>query len=228
MKKARSDFSFKKMAPAFRKHIEASIPGYRSQLIPDCVEKSVQFVQPGTNVFDVGCSTGHLLARVRRVTNKARPGVKYIGIDQEPDFAMYWNRLTRRNLSFEVRNALRYDFAEASLIYSLFTLQFVPPKDKLNLLRRMFDGLVEGAALIIAEKTLAETARLQAAMHSGYYEYKRSRFTAEEILEKERSLRGFMTLWTEAELRAALSESGFREMSAIWRESSFVAYLALK
>jgi tRNA (cmo5U34)-methyltransferase len=228
MKKARSDFSFGKMAPAFGKHIEASIPGYRSQLVPDCVRQSVRFVQPGTNVYDVGCSTGHLLARVRRAINETRPGVKYIGIDREPDFGMYWNRLARHNLSFEVRNALGYDFEEASLIYSLFTLQFVPPKDKLDLIRRMFDGLVEGAALIIAEKTLAETARLQEAMHSGYYEYKRSRFTADEILEKERSLRGFMTLWTEAELRAALNESGFREMSPIWRASSFVAYLALK
>lgn len=226
--RTQEDFPFRKIALTFRKHIEASIPSYTSQLIPDCVRQSVRFVQPGTNVYDVGCSTGHLLARVRRANNKARAGVRYIGIDREPDFGMHWNKHTRENLSYEVCDALAYEFKGASLSFSLFTLQFIPPKDKLSLIKRMSDGLLEGGALIIAEKTLAETARLQEVMHSGYYEFKRSRFTPEEILEKERSLRGFMTLWTEAELRAALNEVGFREMNSIWRASSFVAYLALK
>jgi hypothetical protein len=59
---------FAKMAPTFRRHIEASIPGYKS-LLKDCVRHSLRFVQPNTNVYDVGCTDGHLLARVRRAIN---------------------------------------------------------------------------------------------------------------------------------------------------------------
>jgi tRNA (cmo5U34)-methyltransferase len=227
MKKTKEDFSFGKMAPSFRRHIEASIPGYKS-LLKGCVRHSLRFVQPNTKVYDVGCTDGHLLARVRRSINKARPGVKYIGIDCEPSFDVHWSRHRGNNISFEVCDALAYEFSGSSLMFGLFTAQFIPPKDKQALLKRMFDGLVEGGGLIIAEKTLAESARLQEAMHTGYYEFKRVRFTAEEILKKQLELCGFMTSWTEAELRAALNAAGFREMNPIWRESHFTAYLALK
>jgi tRNA (cmo5U34)-methyltransferase len=101
--------------------------------------------------------------------------------------------------------------------------------DKLPLLSRIYAGLVEGGALIIAEKTLAETARLQDALTFPYYDYKLERgFTSEHILDKERSLRGQMTLWTEAELKAALSHVGFCEVEPIWRNLMFVGLLALK
>jgi hypothetical protein len=44
MKTVREDFSFGKMAPTFRRHIEDSIPGYKAQLVPECVRQSVRFV----------------------------------------------------------------------------------------------------------------------------------------------------------------------------------------
>ncbi|MBK5198732.1 MAG: hypothetical protein JJE37_10710 [Methyloceanibacter sp.] len=56
-----------------------------------------------------GCTTGHLLARVRRANNKARPNVNYVGIDIEPNFISAWDQHRRLNLGFE-----RYD-ARASL-----------------------------------------------------------------------------------------------------------------
>jgi len=62
-----------------------------------------------------------------------------------------------------------------------------------------------------------------------YYDYKREKgFTPEEILDKERRLRGHMTLWDEAELRLALKGVGFREMTAFWRSAQFVGYIALR
>ena len=228
MKKAKEDFSFGKMAPVFRPHIEASIPGYKTRLIPDCVGQSIRFVQPRTNVYDVGCTTGHLLARVRRV-NKARFDVRYIGIDIEPGFCAYWDKHGGDNLSFELRDARAYFYNNASVILSLFTVQFIRPADKVALLKRLYDGLVEGGALIIAEKTLADTPRLQETLNSQYMDYKRSSgFSAEQILDKDRALHGQMTTWTEDEFRAALRAVGFRELMPFWRGLFFVGYLALK
>jgi tRNA (cmo5U34)-methyltransferase len=227
MKRAKEDFSFGKM-PAFRRHIGASIPGYKT-LIRDCVQQSVRFVQPGTNVYDVGCATGHHLARVRRANNRARPNVRYIGIDIEPHFCIDWDKHGGENLRFELCDARAYDFERASVIFSLFTVQFVPPADKAALLDRLYAGLVHGGALIIAEKTLAETPRLQETLNSHYLDYKRGAgFTPEQILDKDLALYGQMTTWTEAELRAALLNAGFRELTAFWRGLFFVGYLALK
>ncbi len=228
MTRAKEDFSFGKMAPGFRRHIESSIPGYKARLIPDCVSQSERFVQPGTNVYDVGCTTGDLLARVRRA-NKARANVNYVGIDVEPNFIGSWDQNRRLNLNFELHDARAYKFERASVIFSLFTVQFIPPADKAALLDRLYASLVDGGALIIAEKTLAETARLQETLNTHYLDYKRRvGFTSDEILDKNRALHGQMTTWTESELRDALRTAGFRELTSFWRGLFFVGYLALK
>ena len=112
---------------------------------------------------------------------------------------------------------------------SHFTIQFIRPQDKLPLLQRIYDGMVEGGAMIIAEKTLAVSARLQDALAFPYYDYKLEQgFSEKDLLDKERSLRGKMTLWTEAELKSALRKVGFREIEPIWRNFAFVGLLALK
>jgi tRNA (cmo5U34)-methyltransferase len=230
MTKPKKDFSFGEHAPKFDAHIRSSIPGYKDGLLPTCVGLSRRFVQPDTTVIDVGCSTGHLLASIRKANLACRSGVEYVGIDCEHNFGEHWSRRTAKNMRFEVCDARTYGgFENVSLALSLFTVQFVRPVDKLPLLSRIYAGLVEGGALIIAEKTLAETARLQDALTFPYYDYKLERgFTPEHILDKERSLRGQMTLWTEAELRAGFSQVGFREIEPIWRSYMFVGLVALK
>jgi tRNA (cmo5U34)-methyltransferase len=203
------DFSFGDHAPKFDAHIRSSIPGYKEGLLQACVSLSRRFIQPETRVLDVGCSTGHLLASIRRANQATRPDVQYLGIDIEPGFSVHWDRLRATNLAFEVADARTYQgLAGLSLALSLFTVQFIRAVDKLPLLKRIYDGLVDGGALVIAEKTLAETARLQDALTFPYYDYKLGKgFSPQDILDKERR---------------------FREIEAIWRNYMFVGLLALK
>jgi tRNA (cmo5U34)-methyltransferase len=223
------DFSFRDHAKDFDSHIGRSIPGY-DELGRTCVRLSRRFVQTGTTVVDVGCSTGRLLASIQDHNQGARPDVNYVGLDRVQDFCVHWSRLEKANINFEVCDARSYlGFKNLSLAYSLFTIQFIRPPDKIPLLRRIYDGLVEGGALIIAEKSLAESARLQDALVGPYYDYKLEQgFSEKELLDKERSLRGQMTLWTEAELKRKLRQIGFREIELIWRNLAFVGLLALK
>jgi tRNA (cmo5U34)-methyltransferase len=225
-----TDFSFAQHAPKFRNHISSSIPGYKDGLVPAFVSYSRRFVQPDSAVLDVGCSSGHTLAAIRKANQAARPSVDYVGIDIEPGFGEHWDRLATKNLRFQVADARVYPGLESvSLCLCSFTLQFIPPKDKVPLLRRIHAGLTEGGALLISEKTLAQTSRVQDAWTFCYYDHKLARgFSEKEILDKERSLRGQMTLWTEPELRAALSQVGFSEIEEIWRNHMFVGLLALK
>jgi tRNA (cmo5U34)-methyltransferase len=223
------DFSFQDHAKDFDDHIRASIPGL-DLLRSTCVRLSRRFVQTGTNVMDVGCSTGRLLATVREYNQSARPDVSYIGLDCVPDFKVHWDRLVNENVRFEVCDARSYQgFENVSVAFSIFMVQFIRTKDKLPLLQRVYDGLVEGGALLIAEKTLAETARLQDALVPPYYDSKvEIGFSQKEILDKASALYGSMTLWSEAELREKLGQAGFREMTPFWRSFQFVGLLALK
>jgi tRNA (cmo5U34)-methyltransferase len=222
------DFSFGDHASTFVRHISSSVPGYRD-LVTKSVRLSRRFIQSGTHVYDLGCSTGHLLRRIQRENHTSRPGVTYTGIDREPAFEDHWIRQRAPDLDFRKGDVRTWPYEKASLVASHFTVQFIPPMDKRALLNRVYDSLVEGGALIIAEKTLAASARLQDALTFPYYDYKLERgFTPEQILAKERSLRGQMTLLSEAELLYVLRQVGFSEIERVWGEAPFAGFLALK
>ena len=68
-------FSFANFADGFDAHIDASIRGY-ADLIGDCTELSQYFVENGTTVCDIGCSTGRLLAEIRARNQARAPGAR--------------------------------------------------------------------------------------------------------------------------------------------------------
>lgn len=223
------DFSFEEHAAEFDAHILASIPSY-DRLRWWCEKLSRRFVQSGTRVVDVGCSTGSMLKAIRDANQGSRPGVNYLGIDLASCFEPHWLKLRADDLQFEARDALTVDFTHTSLVIASFTLQFIPERKKLALLQPIYDGLVEGGALFIAEKTLASSSALQELIVFAYYDHKRRQFTAEQILEKERRLRGVMTPWARTRLIEALLAVGFRphDIEAFWQEGPFVGLVAMK
>ena len=54
-----ADFTFAHREEGFDEHIEKSIRGY-SHLMEDVISLSRYFVEDGTNVIDIGCSTGKM------------------------------------------------------------------------------------------------------------------------------------------------------------------------
>lgn len=224
-----SDFSFADYAVqnSFDQHISASIPGY-DKLIEKCVGLSRRFIQDSTAVLDVGCTTGRLLAAIREHNQACRPRTTYLGIDVEAKFKRNWAEHRRRNLTFEKADIRTYSPQATSYITSIFTLQFLPAADKHVVVKKLAESLLEGGALLVAEKVLASSARLQDTLTFPYYDFKLRSFSEREVLDKERRLRGLMTLWTEHELREALRSAGFREVEPIWGDFPFLAFLALK
>jgi tRNA (cmo5U34)-methyltransferase len=228
-KKAKA-FSFATFAPEFDRHITTSIRGY-TDLKTDCVGFSPYFIQRDTTVLDVGCSTGSLLRRIRRHNQKKYPSVHYVGIDVEPKFQRHWSKAPAENLQFRLCDVQRFDgLKNLSVVYSLFTLQFLPERDRLGVVQRIFDGLVEGGAFILAEKVHAKNAKFHEMLTFMYYDYKRRAFKPEEILKKEKTIRDQMHLWSEFKLFEMLRAVGFApaHTQLFWRNHLFVGILAMK
>ena len=98
------EFSFEKYASQFDRHISSSIPGY-NRLMEIVRDLSPRFVQNGTDVVDLGCSTGRLLREIRRRNQGARPRARYVGLDIEGSFARRWRRAS--NLRFKTETSKR-------------------------------------------------------------------------------------------------------------------------
>jgi tRNA (cmo5U34)-methyltransferase len=192
---------------------------------------SEYFVENETSVLDVGCSTGSFLFRIWEKNRERAPQAKYVGIDIEPNFAASWTRFNVDSLGFHVADVRSVSIPKCcSLVTSIFSLQFIAQRDRQNVLDRIFQALVPGGALILAEKTLSKCSKLHEMLTSLHYDYKRQSFTDEEILEKERSLRAALKLWSEEQIIHSLLAAGFdaANVQPFWRNHAFAAFLALR
>jgi tRNA (cmo5U34)-methyltransferase len=223
-------FSFSNYADDFDRHIERSIRGYNN-LIEDCVELSQYFVENRTVFCDIGCATGRTLAAVRARNHERAPDASYVGLDIEPSFQRHWPEFSDPNTRFLVRDVLTFeDFAELSMVTSIFTLQFLPERNRRQVCRKIYEGLISGGAFIVAEKTFAKIPKTQDMLTSLYLNYKRQYFSDAEVLDKEKALRDMLKPVHEADLMRLLTDVGFKAESieSFWRNHLFAAYICIK
>jgi tRNA (cmo5U34)-methyltransferase len=218
-------FSFSSVANGFDEHITKSIRGY-ADLRDDVVGISRYFILDETNVLDIGCSQGTMLKRIKDENTQA-PNANYTGIEINKDFQQHWKPET--NLNYKVEDVRESDaLSNMSFAISLFTFQFLAEKDRLSLLQKIYDNLVDGGAFVTAEKIYSMNAKVQDMVDSLYYDFKRQSFTEKEILDKEQELRHLAKLTTENLLISQLRSVGFRGIQIFWRNFNFIGVLAMK
>ena len=192
------DFTFAHREEGFDEHIDKSIRGYQD-LLSDIVSLSRYFVEKETNVYDIGCSTGKLTEAMLK-KNQDIEDVHYYGIEVADGFVgdmksreiklnsdYSWNKI--KFLHEDVRDSM---ISNASLITSVFTLQFMSMRDRLPMIKKVYNGLNEGGAFIFAEKTICENAKFQEMITFNFYDYKRKFFDTKDIMDKEQTLRNIM------------------------------------
>jgi len=211
-------FSFATEEGDFDQHIRQSIRGY-DDLHNDVVKLSEYFVDEGTMVLDIGCSTGTLLDAIKEHN---QVNAEYKGIEMEKTF-----KLTGDDFFMcDVR-----DFhwnVECSLITSIFTLQFVPKKDRQEILHNIYDALVVGGAFIFAEKVYLNESYVQEMLTFCYYDYKQGTYGADKILEKEKKLRNMMRPNTTDEIERMVTNAGFPSMTQFWQNHLFKGWVCTK
>ena len=224
-------FTFAQSKEGFDKHIENSVRGY-TNLWNDIVGMSKYFVEDDTWVVDVGCSSGKMLKSMIAQNNEHVPEAKYIGVEIEDDFAVgHGDDLMSGkwpNLYFEHRDVRDYSFTNCSLVTSIFTLQFMPPKDRARTIKSIYEGLNEGSAFIFSEKGFSCNPKIQDMMTFMYYDYKRQHFTDKEILDKEVQLRHMMKPNTKTEMFDMCYDAGFKDLHVFWQNFNFYGVIALK
>lgn len=203
----------------FDEHIDSSIPNY-SLLVDSVLSLSKYFVDEENNVVDIGCSTGKLLEAIPHKGNK-------IGIDESPNLCPAPNDKAKY-VCYDIREINLNEFGKSSLILSIFTLQFIPRINRLMVLSNIYENLTIGGAFIWAEKVYGETGIEQELMNFAHYDFKRRKFTSEEILDKEQDLRELMRPNTSSENERLAQNAGFDKGIKFWKFFNFEATLYIK
>lgn len=208
----------------FDNHISTHIRGY-SELRETISYIADSFIIRGKRVYDIGCSTGSL---IRSLDKKyADRKVEYIGIDINYNFSKDF--VDSDTVKFNKADVTRgYNYTDASLIISLFTLQFIDPKDRFRVLDSIADSLDIGYGFILAEKTYPDSAFAYKVLEDSSNDYKLDAGIPEvEVLKKPQTLRDIMRPFESDYLEAELKKR-FSSVTVIWASFNFKAYLCVK
>jgi tRNA (cmo5U34)-methyltransferase len=209
-----SSFDFAKV-DGFDNHIGSSIPTFAdlNYLVGRLVH---DFSQEDTYVIDVGCSTGRLLKNIKK-----RDGVSYLGIEKVMQLPT-----STEEILFKQIDVFDTVLPPASVIISLFTMQFMPFAKRKEFINMVNKSLCEGGIFICAEKMHFETPSVENVIQSNLLEWKKQYFTDSEILDKIISLKSVMYSQTQEGLRNEMSIIGKPE--TIWQWGAFGCMVARK
>lgn len=226
------DWTFdERVAEVFPDMIQRSVPGY-SNIISMIGMLAERFVQPGSQVYDLGCSLGAATLSMRRNINVA--GCKIIAVDNSPAMVERCRRhldAFRADTPVEVVEAdiLDINIENASMVVLNFTLQFLEPADRLRLLRQVYSGLRPGGALVLSEKFSFEDADVGELLFNMHHDFKRANGYSELEISQKRSMLENVMLTDSVEVhKVRLQQAGFAHAEVWFQCFNFGSLIALK
>ncbi len=211
--------------------LERSIPQY-GVMRQACYALACRYAQSKTDIVDLGCSRGEAMAAL---IDKFGVGNRFTGIDvSEPMLQASRERFSGMIDAkiVNIRNMdLRTDYppVAASVTLCILTLQFTPIEYRLRIMQEIYEHTLPGGVLILVEKVIGSSAKLDAAMVDTYYKFKADNgYTQEQINRKRLSLEGVLVPMTARWNEEMLHSTGFRQIDCFWRWMNFAGWVAVK
>ena len=213
----------------FDSHVEKSVPYYHDGHDLVC-KVSDYFLNDTSTFYEIGTSTGELLNKIAS-RHAGKKGLRLVGMDRVPEMIDVAREKCAADprIRLEVEEVLQYDFEPADMIVSYYTIQFIRPAVRQDLINRIYNSLNWGGAFLLFEKVRAPDARFQDIMTGLYTDYKIDQgYSSEEIVSKSRSLKGVLEPFSSQANFELLERAGFKDAMTIMKYVSFEGILAIK
>lgn len=229
------DFVFNEdVVRVFPDMIKRSVPGYPT-IVENIGVLTARFAQPNTALYDLGASLGAVTQAMRR--HVSTEGCRVIAVDNSTamvercrEYLKAQDTMFQELLPVEVvlGDILNVDLAPASVIALNFTLQFIEPERRADLLTRLRGALIPGGALILSEKLRFENADDQALLTELHLDFKRSNGYSElEIAQKRAAIENVMKPDSLEQHTSRLQAAGFSRVIPWFQCLNFASLIAL-
>ena len=217
------------VARVFPDMLRRSIPGYEASL-EAIGSLAGRYARANTSCcYDLGCSLGAASLAMRQGIRA--PGCRVIAVDNAPAMVDRARELVAGQAGIDVLLAdiRNVEIRNASMVVMNYTLQFLDPTARDEMIHRIFAGLNPGGLFLLSEKVIDEDPDMEALLVDLHHEHKRrNEYSQLEISRKRAALENVLIPETVAVHKQRLADAGFAH-SAVWlRYFNFVSIVAIK
>jgi len=225
------DFEFnEQVATVFDDMVSRSIPFYAEihRIILDVLSK---VFQEGDSIYDLGCSTGNTIIFISKFLGDKNH--KLIGIDNSPSMLNVSKEKFKiqgiKNVELIQSDLEKIDFKSCGMVVMNYTLQFINPLNRLELLQKIYQSLRPGGVFILSEKIKVENNEIESLITDLYYDFKRRNGYSElEISQKREALEKVLNPFTPSSQIELLKIAGFKKVEILFRCYNFACYIGIK
>jgi tRNA (cmo5U34)-methyltransferase len=150
------------VAREFDDMLNRSVPFYKESIRRQS-QLAAKFYQPGSRIYDLGCSHGNLGIMVLDQF-KEKP-FKMVAVDSsKPMIEKYSKRLGKYDNASRINLVCGFledmQIKNASVVLINLTLQFLDKEKRDNLIKKIYHGMNPNGILVLTEKTIQATQEL--------------------------------------------------------------------
>ena len=231
-KPIKKQFEFdEEVAAVFDDMLSRSVPFYKeSQSITEFF--ALKQLQDGGLLYDLGSSTASLLISISKKL-PSTCSAKLVGLDNSEAMLEQAHKKCQalNALHVELQNAdiLEYDYRKADVFVSNYTLQFIRPLVREELVKKIANALKKDGIFIFSEKVISHQPKLNKDLIECYYDFKKEQGYSEfEISQKREALENVLVPYSEDENIKMAKNCGFSHCEVVFRWANFATFIAIK
>jgi tRNA (cmo5U34)-methyltransferase len=225
-------FSFDdEVARVFPDMIKRSVPGYTT-IIAMTGLLAGKYGAAGTRCYDLGCSLGASTLSMRQHLRGEDCAI--VAVDNSPAMLERCRNIIETDshdtpVEMICDDILEVAIENASVVVLNFTLQFIVPERRNELIQRISDGLQPGGILVLSEKVLFADPHLNELNIELHHQFKKANgYSDLEIAQKRTALENVLIPETLDAHRQRINEAGFSSCDVWFQCFNFASLVALK
>jgi len=227
--KIKKQFEFdESVASVFDDMLSRSVPFYE-EMLHLTTSFGLKYLEDGDRVYDLGCSTASTLIYLAKHSKKR---LSLIGIDNSSAMLQRANCKAKAfgiDIDFLENDIFEVELQKSKLIIANYTLQFIRPLKREQLIKKIFDSLEDGGVFIFSEKVITEDKVLNKYFIDEYYTFKKNQGYSEfEISQKREALENVLIPYSYEENKQMILEAGFKHFDCIFKWINFSTFIAIK